>query len=189
MWLPEENREIFMKRIICAFIILSLFGLAGCNRDKSGGKPAAKPASSAVEGAMAPDFTVKDLEAKEQKLSALKGKVVMVNFWATWCPPCKEEIPSMMKLNQSMAGKPFQMLAISVDEGGKAAVEGFFKKSGLSLPVYLDSDGAVSRSYGTTGVPETFIVDKNGLIQKKIVGGMDWSSPDVIAYMDELLKK
>jgi peroxiredoxin len=95
----------------------------------------------------------------------------------------------MVKLNQSMTGKQFQMMAISIDEGGKEAVESYFKKSGMTLPAYLDPDGAVARSYGTTGVPETFIVDKAGIIQKKIVGGMDWGSPDVVAYLDELLKK
>jgi len=94
-----------------------------------------------------------------------------------------------MKLNKSMEGKPFQMLAISIDEGGKADVEKYFKSSGNSLPAYLDSDGAISKSYGITGVPETFIVDKSGKIQKKIVGGMDWSSAEVLSYMNELLQK
>lgn len=138
---------------------------------------------------MAPDFSVKDLNGKEVRLSTLKGKVVMVNFWATWCPPCKEEIPSLMKLNKSMEGKPFQMLAISIDDGGKEIVERYFRVSGNSLPAYLDTDGNVSRLYGTTGVPETFIVDRNGLIQKKVVGGMDWNSKEVLAYLDELEKK
>ena len=178
-----------MKRIIWAFIVLALFTLAGCNKDKGEGKHGAAPANSVAEGSLAPDFVVKDLDGKELKLSSLRGKVVMVNFWATWCPPCKEEIPSLMKLNKSMAGKAFQMLAISIDDGGKDIVNRYFRVSGNSLPAYLDTDTAVSRSYGTTGVPETFIVDKSGLIQKKIVGGMDWSSPDVIAYMEELLKK
>lgn len=178
-----------MKLIILLIMMLALSLQTGCNRDKSEQKPAAARAMSAVEGSAAPDFTVRDLAGKEQQLSALKGNVVLVNFWATWCPPCREEIPSMMKLNQVLAGRQFLMLAISIDEGGKGAVEEFFKKSGLSLPAYLDSEGAVSRSYGTTGVPETFIVDKSGIIRKKIVGGMDWSSPDVIAYMEELLKQ
>ncbi len=178
-----------MSRICWIFITLSLFALVGCKQEKSRSKSADISANRVTEGSVAPEFTVKDLAGKELKLSDLKGKVVLVNFWATWCPPCKEEIPSMMKLNQSMAGKQFQMLAISIDEGGREAVEKYFKKSGYSLPAYLDNDGAASRSYGTTGVPETFIVDTKGIIRKKIVGGMDWGSPDVISYMDELLKK
>ncbi|HZV80592.1 MAG TPA: TlpA disulfide reductase family protein, partial [Geobacteraceae bacterium] len=97
--------------------------------------------------------------------------------------------PSMMKLNKSMEGKPFQMLAISIDEGGKAAVEKYFQTSGNSLPAYLDADGAISKMYGITGVPETFILDRTGLVQKKIVGGMDWSSSEVISYMTGLTQK
>jgi hypothetical protein len=94
----------------------------------------------------------------------------------------------MIRLNKAMAGKTFRMLAISVDEGGKEAVTTFFK-GGRELPVYLDSDAKTSQLYGTTGVPETFIVDKQGIIQKKIVGGIDWSAPEVIIYLDELLKR
>jgi thiol-disulfide isomerase/thioredoxin len=179
----------FKKATIFVLLAVSLVAVAGCKKDDSKAKPAAESVGKAVEGAVAPDFTVKDLAGHEVKLSSLKGKVVLVNFWATWCPPCKEEIPSMMKLNQRMAGKQYQMLAISIDEGGKEAVVSYFKKSGNSLPAYLDNEGAVSRSYGTTGVPETFIIDKAGIIQKKIVGGMDWSAPDVFSYLDELLKK
>ena len=177
-----------MKKLVLVILLITASLLPACSKEKSPAKPAAVSASKAVEGSAAPDFTVKDLDGKDVTLSALKGSVVLVNFWATWCPPCKEEIPSMIKLNKAMAGKPFRMLAISIDEGGKDAVNNFFKGS-RDLPSYLDPDSSVSQRYGTTGVPETFIVDKQGIIQKKIVGGMDWSAPDVIAYMDELLKK
>lgn len=178
-----------LKLIILALFTVTLAAAAGCTRENNAAKPASKSGAQVAEGSAAPDFTVRDLAGQEVKLSSFKGKVVLVNFWATWCPPCKEEIPSMMKLQQSMTGKQFQMMAISIDEGGREAVESYFKKSGMALPAYLDNDGAVARSYGTTGVPETFIVDRAGIIQKKIVGGMDWSSPDVAAYLDGLLKK
>ncbi len=182
-----------MKKLTAALMILALCLMTGCNRDKGAGKKEGVPSPAATgvasEGAMAPDFTVKGLDGAEVKLSSLKGKVVMVNFWATWCPPCKEEIPSMMQLNKSMEGKPFQMLAISIDEGGKGAVEKYFQTSGNSLPAYLDTDGAISKMYGITGVPETFILDRAGLVQKKVVGGMDWSSPEVLSYLTELMKK
>jgi thiol-disulfide isomerase/thioredoxin len=178
-----------MKKLILFMILMTLTILPACKKSEKGsGKEAPAPVSKAVEGAAAPDFTVKDLEGKDVKLSALKGSVVLVNFWATWCPPCREEIPSMIKLNKAMAGKSFRLLAISLDEGGKDAVQKFFKGNN-DLPTCLDSDGKISQLYGTTGVPETFIVDKQGIIQKKIVGGMDWSAPDVISYLDELLKK
>lgn len=178
-----------MKKLLI-FVILTAIALSGCkesNKAEKAAKPVA-PAAQAVEGGAAPDFTVKDLDGKDVTLSSLKGQVVLVNFWATWCPPCKEEIPSMIKLNRTMTGKPFRMLAISIDDGGKDAVQKYFKGN-RDLPVYLDSETVVAQSYGTTGVPETFIVDKTGVIRKKIVGGMDWSSQDVVSYLDELIKK
>lgn len=167
-----------MKRWMYAVLLLAFFVAAGCTKEVE--KPAA-------EGNYAPDFTLKDLNGQEVQLSSLKGKVVLVNFWATWCPPCREEIPSMMKLNQAMQGKPFQMLAISIDEGGKEDVERYFKKQGVSLPTLLDTDGKVSKRYGTTGVPETFVLNSKGLIVKKVIGPMDWGSPQVVAALDELI--
>jgi len=167
-----------MKRWICAVLLLAVFSSMGCS----------KPIEPALEGTPAPDFTLTDLSGGEVQLSSLKGKVVLVNFWATWCPPCREEIPSMMKLNQAMQGKNFQMLAISVDEGGKDAVLDFFKKGGWTLPALLDTDGKVARRYGTTGVPETFVVDTQGMIRKKVIGAIDWDSPQVIEFLEQLMR-
>lgn len=128
------------------------------------------------------------MDNQQLTLASLKGKVVLLNFWASWCPPCREEIPSMMKLNSFMAGKPFKMVCVSVDEGGKKAVEDYFKLSGYSLPTYLDPSGQAAKSFGITGVPETFVIDKNGVVAKRIIGGLDWSSPDVVAFIENLMK-
>lgn len=175
-----------MRKLVLCLLLAAVALLPACSKEKAPAKSA--PVAKAVEGNAAPDFTVKDMDGKDVTLSSLKGSVVLVNFWATWCPPCREEIPSMIKLNQAMTGKAFRMLAISIDEGGKEAVTSFFKGS-RGLPVYLDTETKIAQLYGTTGVPETFIVDKQGIIQKKIVGGMDWSAPEVITYLDELQKK
>jgi peroxiredoxin len=172
--------EEVMKRWIWAVLLVAVFSASGCSKEHE---------LPAVEGNLAPDFTLKDLSGRSVQLSSLKGKVVLVNFWATWCPPCREEIPSMVRLNQAMQGKAFQMLAVSIDEGGKDAVASFFKKGGVTLPALLDSDGKVARRYGTTGVPETFVVDAKGVIMKKVIGGMDWSSPEVLAAFDDLIGK
>jgi len=168
-----------MKGRIVVLMLLALSLTFGCTKRQE----------VAAEGKPAPDFTLKDLAGNPVQLSSLKGRVVLVNFWATWCPPCREEIPSMARMVQAMQGKPFQLLAISVDEGGKNAVEGFFKKSGNVLPALLDTDGAVSRLYGTTGVPETFVVNPKGVVVKKVVGAMDWSDPQVLAALDQLGKE
>lgn len=168
-----------MKRILAVLLLLLAVMASGCSKKEV----------PAQEGAAAPDFTLSDLSGKQVQLSSLKGKVVLVNFWATWCPPCREEIPSMVKLNQIMQGKNFQMLAISVDEGGKQAVQEFFRQNGVTLPALLDTDGSVSRRYGTTGVPETFIVDGKGMIRKKVIGGVEWSSPEVVGYLEGLMQQ
>jgi len=165
--------------VLCCAVAL----VAGCSKDKTG-----IPAKAASEKSQAPEINVVSLDNQQLTLAALKGKVVLLNFWATWCPPCREEIPSMITLNSFMAGKPFQMVCVSVDEGGKKAVEDFFKNSGFLLPAYLDPSGQVAKTYGITGVPETFVIDKNGVIVKKVIGGLDWNSPDVIAFLEGLMK-
>ena len=94
----------------------------------------------------------------------------------------------MMKLNTIMAGKPFQMVAVSIDEGGVPAIEAFFKETGFSLPTYTDPDGKAAKTYGVTGVPETFIIDKNGILVKKVIGGFAWDSPDAVSFLQNLTK-
>lgn len=173
-----------MQRIIFLFTLCLFLTMTACSKTES-----SKMSSVAKEKNPAPDVSVVSItNGNTLKLSGLKGKVVLLNFWATWCPPCREEIPSMMKLNGIMAGKPFQLVAISIDEGGKPAVESFFKESGYSLPAYLDESGASAKSYGITGVPESFIIDKNGVLVKKIIGGASWDSPEVVSILEGLMK-
>ncbi len=174
-----------MRKFTCALVLLavtgSLFMLTGCSKKEGG-----VTAGAVKEGAKAVNFTLKDMQDKEVKLSDYAGKVVLLNFWATWCPPCREEIPSMAKLNEQMAGKPFQMLCVSIDDGGKADVLAFFKKEGVTLPALSDPDSEVGRQYGITGVPESFIIDKQGKIVKKVIGGLDWVSPDIVSFLTNL---
>jgi thiol-disulfide isomerase/thioredoxin len=173
-----------MQRIIFLFIACLFLSLSACTKSDS-----PKINSVAKEKSPAPDVSVVSLaNGTVLKLSDLKGKVVLLNFWATWCPPCREEIPSMMKLNTIMAGKPFQMVAVSIDEGGKPAIESFFKETGFSLPTYIDESGASAKSYGITGVPESFIIDKQGLLVKKIIGGFAWDSPEAVSFLEGLMK-
>jgi cytochrome c biogenesis protein CcmG, thiol:disulfide interchange protein DsbE len=171
-----------MKRLLVALLCVAVM-ITACNRDKSAGKPV-----SANEKNPAPAISLISMKGSTLDLTSLKGKVVMLNFWATWCPPCREEIPSMMKLNKAMEGKPFQMICVSVDDGGKAAVEKFFSESGFYLPTYFDASRTAQITYGITGVPETFIIDKNGIIVKKVIGGLDWSSADIAAFLEGLMK-
>ena len=172
-------QRIFFLITMCVFLTLT-----ACSKSDT-----QKNGAVAKEKSPAPDISIVSItNGSTLKLSDLKGKVVLLNFWATWCPPCREEIPSMMKLNSFMAGKPFQMVTISIDEGGKPTIDSFFKETGLFLPTYLDASGTSSKSYGITGVPESFIIDKQGVLVKKIIGGLSWDSPETVAFIEGLMK-
>ena len=177
-----------MQRSFYLVITCLIISLNACTKPESP-KKSAGAGVIAAEKSPAPEVSVVSVaDGSALKLSNLRGKVVLLNFWATWCPPCREEIPSMMKLNGFMAGKPFQMVAISIDEGGKPDIDEFFKGTGFSLPAYLDASGNSTRSYGVTGVPETFIIDKQGILVKKIIGGFAWDSPEAVSFIEGLMK-
>lgn len=174
-----------MRRIFMCCLILSatVLIMAGCKK-----KEEVAGVAEVRENSPAPQITVNSLTNVPLKLSDLKGKVVLLNFWATWCPPCREEIPSMMKLNSAMAGKPFQMVAVSIDEGGVPEIEAFFKSSGYSLPTYTDPGGEAAKTYGITGVPESYLIDKNGILVKKVIGPHPWDSPETVSFLEGLMK-
>ena len=142
-----------------------------------------------ASGTPAPDFTFPGLDGEKVSLSDYRGKVVLVNIWATWCPPCVEEMPSMEKLYRKFKGQNFEILAVSIDEPGLEAVAPFMKKSNLTFPALIDSEGTIKAVYGVTGIPESFIVDKQGILIKKIVGPVDWASPAVFRFFSEEIEK
>ena len=141
------------------------------------------------EGRPAPDFTFPDLDARKVSLSDFRGKVVLVNIWATWCPPCRDEMPSMQKLYERFKGEHFEILAVSIDADGREAVAPFIKQMNLTFPVLLDPKEKIRSLYGITGVPESFIVDGEGILVNKVIGPMDWSSPQVLDFFQELIHK
>jgi peroxiredoxin len=129
-------------------------------------------------GKPAPDFTLVDRKGKTWTLSELKGQVVFVNFWATWCPPCREEMPSMQRLYSSLPKDKFKMLAI-LNKDEPALADNFAAKLGITMPILDDQANNVGTKYGLTGLPETFIVDKQGVLRKKFIGPAQWDSPAV----------
>jgi peroxiredoxin len=137
----------------------------------------------------APDFTFPGLDGKKVSLSDYKGMVVLVNIWATWCSPCVEEMPSMEKLYRKFKGENFEILAVSIDEPGLKAVAPFMKKSNLTFPALIDSEGAIKAVYGITGIPESFIIDQQGILLKKIVGPVDWATPNIFRFFSDLIQK
>lgn len=134
-------------------------------------------------GAMAPDFTVNDGQ-KTVQLSQLRGKPVLLNFWATWCPPCVQEVPDLVALQQQMGGK-ITVLAVSmdVDEG---AYKAFTQKRMPGILTVRDADHKSSNLFGTFAYPESFLIDKDGKIQRKFIGAVEWTSPEMIEYFKKL---
>jgi peroxiredoxin len=138
-------------------VILAL--AAGCTSKDKGGATSA-----------APDFTLQDLAGKSVKLSDQKGKVVLLEFWATWCPPCRESIPTLEKLHKQYADKGLVILAVSVDEGGWDAVKKFVVEHKMTYPVLKGTDD-VNQKYMVRLIPSMFLVDKEGKIKKQFMGG------------------
>jgi peroxiredoxin len=150
------------------------------------------PDASAIEvGKRAPDFRVVDLATGDSVTlhQRYAGKVTLVNVWATWCVPCKVEMPSMEKLYLQRAPKGFAIAAVSIDEGSPEDVQTFARDLGLSFDILHDRSNRVPQLYQTTGVPESFLLDRNGVLVKRVIGAHDWDSPANRALVDRLLEE
>lgn len=143
-------------------------------------------------GTRAPSFPATDLQGRPVRLEDLRGQVVLLNIWATWCGPCRDEMPSMERLHRELGPKGLKIVAVSVDAApGAVAPDGqaggdvaeFARQLGLTFTIWHDPAGEIQRVYRTTGVPESFIIDRNGVIQKKVIGATEWdtgSHPELI---------
>jgi cytochrome c biogenesis protein CcmG/thiol:disulfide interchange protein DsbE len=147
--------------------------------------PTYRQGEASIAGRPAEDFSV-DLAGKPSHLSDLKGKVVVLNFWATWCPPCVEETPALNRLQQRIASRGGVVLGVSVDEDA-AAYEKFLKDQGVTFPTYREPSKKVAQDYGTTMYPETYIIDRHGRLARKVIGPQQWDSAEMLAYFDAIL--
>lgn len=139
-------------------------------------------------GKLAAPFALEDLNGRLVTLADLRGKIVFLNVWATWCGPCREEMPSIETLyNEFKNNKDLVILAVSQDTEGRSAVEQYVEKNGYHFEVLLDPQNKVGESYDVGGVPETFIIDRDGRIVAHHMGAFDWSSTDFRAALRELL--
>ena len=134
-------------------------------------------------GSPAPGFELPQVgEAGSVSLASLRGKVVLLNFWATWCRPCEEELPAMERLHRALAGEDFRLVAVSVD-AGPDPVLGFRQRLGLDFTLLLDADQRVARSYQTFRFPETLLIGRDGVILERYVGPKEWDAP---VYVDRI---
>ena len=136
----------------------------------------------------APSFELSSLNGEKIKLADFRGKVVFINFWATWCVPCKTEMASMEKLYQRFKGKDFEMFAISIDKD-ISPIKPYLDKYNLTFPVLLDTNNAVKIKYKFIGTPATYIVGKDGIILHNAIGPRDWSTEKIIEYFNHLVHR
>ena len=129
-------------------------------------------------GSDAPEFNAVDLQTgRPARLADYRGKVLLINIWATWCQPCRVEMPAMQRLWGRFQGTDFRILAVSVDTDDSSAVRRFARDLGLTFDILHDRSGKIQQAYQTTGVPESYIVDRHGVIVKKVIGAMEWDAP------------
>lgn len=166
---------------VIAFVTTALFALVLFAK--------LRPQLALIEvGSHAPDFPAIDLATGEPATFArYRGQVVLLNVWATWCQPCRVEMPSMERLHHRFADTDFRVVAVSVDREGPEVVRKFVNELGLSFDVLHDQTTDVQRVYQTTGVPESFVIDRNGVIIKKVIGAAEWDGPVTETLIRRLL--
>jgi peroxiredoxin len=167
------NRSLLGPAIAVVVVLGAVLGLQLLQRGPGSGYAAA-------------DFTLPDLAGTRVRLGDLRGNVVFLNLWATWCPPCRAEMPSMEALYQRFKGRDFAMLAVAEDTN-PADVAAFVQELGVTFPVLLDTDNRLPARYGVTGYPETFIIDRDGQVVRHVIGPEEWDDPAIIAYVEALL--
>ena len=165
-----------------AFLIL-----AACSNPE---KREEKAAKVGVEvGEIAPDFRVKNLRGGVTTLSEHRGRVVLINFWATWCEPCRAEMPSMEALYRSQLQHDFEILAISIDTSGAPPVRQYVEQFGFSFPALLDDNFQVNDLYQVRVAPTSILIDRQGRVAARIPGAKDWNHPDMRARIERLIRE
>lgn len=141
-----------------------------------------------MERVTPPPLALKDAKGSKHELAAYKGKVVLVNFWATWCPPCREEMPSMQRLKEKMAGRPFVMLGVASGES-PADLDGFLEKLKVDFTIVFDPDSAATRRWKVFGLPTSFLIDKEGKVRYVLAGPAEWDGKEAEALIEDLLRQ
>jgi cytochrome c biogenesis protein CcmG, thiol:disulfide interchange protein DsbE len=147
--------------------------------------PHYRQGESSIAGSKAENFSL-DLDGKPAHLSDLHNRVVVLNFWASWCGPCVEETPSLIDLQKRIAPRNGVVLGVSIDED-ESAYEKFLRDQHINFPTFRDPSKKIAGDFGTSMWPETYIIDRKGVILRKIIGPQDWNSPELLAYFDAIL--
>jgi cytochrome c biogenesis protein CcmG, thiol:disulfide interchange protein DsbE len=164
--------------VVLAFIALLIFLFA---------RPDYRQGEPSLRGRPAKDFQF-TLDDKPMRLSDLRGQVVLVDFWASWCTPCVEEAPSLNALQARIAPHGGTVLGVSIDDD-ENSYEGFLKTYHITFPTFRDPSRKIETEYGTSMIPETYVIDRNGKVDRKLVGAQNWTSPEMMAYLNAVLKE
>lgn len=150
--------------------------------------PLSVPASSlkSVSGRTAPPLSMPLASGRTLDMAALQGQVVLVNFWATWCPPCRREMPSMDRLDKMQTGRPFTIVAVNVKEEADQ-VERFLDEMPMSFPIALDTEGVLAKAWKAFVYPTSYLVDKKGHIRYSLNGTLEWDDPEVVEVIEHLI--
>jgi len=177
---------VLLKRIVIA-AILSLMSIVLAGPTLAGDPFVSLKMSRVPAGSMPTPFALTTLHGKVVKSSELAGKVVLVNFWATWCGPCKEEMPSLARLQKQLDPTQFALLTVTTDLQ-RQGISHFLSQLGISLPVLFDEDQEVSRSFMVRGLPTTVVIARDGTIAGRAVGPRAWDSPEAVAVMRQVME-
>ncbi|HZR45283.1 MAG TPA: redoxin domain-containing protein [Candidatus Manganitrophaceae bacterium] len=184
------GRSDFKKWSLSLLLVLAIGFQTGCS-DKGKKAEAEKSASPGIGvevGQLAPDFRIKNLKGGLTSLSQHRGKVVLINFWATWCEPCRAEMPSMEELYSNYSRNDFEILAVSIDTTGEPPVHLFIEDFGFTFPVLMDEEFTVNDHYQVRVVPTSILVDRKGVIARRLLGAKDWTEPDARLMVDKLVR-
>lgn len=184
-----RKNKAWLPYVLAALTVGLVVLMAWVNRDRL---------SPVVPGRDAPDFSAFDADGVQRGLDDFRGHVLLVNVWATWCPPCREEMPSLQRLYEEVASDEFRILAVSIDApsgqvdalgrpGGD--LEAFSESLGLTFDILHDPSGKIQDTFQTTGVPESFVIDRRGVIYKKIAGATAWDAPQNVELIRRLLEE
>ncbi len=196
-WINAVDKKGMRSRkqvVICSLVLWLVVSGTACDsgyseQEESSGNAVAVRQAPPSMGSQAPDFQLIDLQGNWQALPDYRGKVVLLNFWATWCGPCRVEMPSMERVYQDLKDDGFAILAVSSDPQGSIVTRPFVVSQGLTFPILHDSDYRVSGRYGVRTLPMSFLIDRNGALIERVFGARDWNSPEARELLHGLLRE
>ncbi|MEJ2541701.1 MAG: TlpA disulfide reductase family protein [Gemmatimonadota bacterium] len=184
----RSDRPSRLPYILALLFVVLMVGVAWWGRDNY---------EPVIAGEPAPDFVATTFDGAARSLEDYEGRVILLNVWATWCPPCRYEMPSMQRLAERLEGTDFQVVAVSVDAASEGQVgwggniggdvPGFVEEYGLTFEVLRDPAGRIAETYQTTGLPESFLIGRDGVIYKKVAGGTEWDDDRYVEQIQRLL--